>query len=69
MKVVLDEEKTTTHAKIVIIDGRTAVVGSHNWTGSALSRNREASLLIDDRPVIAEIENLLLGVPGFGPAR
>lgn len=36
----------TTHAKVVIIDGKFVVVGSHNWTESALRYNHEVSALI-----------------------
>jgi len=38
----------TTHTKIVIVDGRYLIVGSHNWTESALSRNHEYSTLLKD---------------------
>ncbi|MEM3047173.1 MAG: phospholipase D-like domain-containing protein, partial [Candidatus Bathyarchaeia archaeon] len=38
----------TTHTKIVIIDGRYLIVGSHNWTESALNRNHEYSTLLKD---------------------
>lgn len=37
----------TTHTKIVVIDGRYLIVGSHNWTESALSRNHEYSTLLE----------------------
>ncbi|MBT7069141.1 MAG: hypothetical protein HN919_22790, partial [Verrucomicrobia bacterium] len=34
------------HSKLVVIDGKTVVVGSHNWTYSALAKNIESSSLI-----------------------
>lgn len=43
-----DEDDRTTHIKAVIIDGRWSVVGSTNWTASALRHNREMSLACDD---------------------
>lgn len=46
----------TTHAKLVIIDGKIVIVGSHNWTESALSRNNEYSVLIYSRDVALEVE-------------
>ncbi|MEM0239030.1 MAG: phospholipase D-like domain-containing protein [Ignisphaera sp.] len=48
ISVRLDESSgRTTHAKLVIVDNRTAVLGSHNWTESALQLNHEASVEID----------------------
>ena len=47
IEVKLDEKKgVTSHMKIVIIDDKYLVVGSHNWTESALSYNHEYSVLI-----------------------
>ena len=42
-----DEDKRTTHTKSFTVDGRWCVVGSTNWSASALTRNREQSLLLD----------------------
>jgi phosphatidylserine/phosphatidylglycerophosphate/cardiolipin synthase-like enzyme len=69
VRVVLDELERTSHTKAVIVDSRRAVVGSHNWTRSALVANREASLLIDDPAVAARLERELAGIPGWDPAR
>lgn len=41
------------HAKLVIVDLRLAVVGSHNWTVSALRDNIEVSVVVDDPDVVA----------------
>ncbi len=38
----------TCHAKMLIIDGEIAIVGSHNWTPYALERNFEVSILVRD---------------------
>jgi phosphatidylserine/phosphatidylglycerophosphate/cardiolipin synthase-like enzyme len=35
------------HSKLMIIDGRTAIVGSHNLSNAALRDNREHSLLVE----------------------
>lgn len=43
-----------THAKVVLIDGRILYVGNHNWSESALARNKEVSLRIESpKPVSA----------------
>lgn len=39
-----DELDTTTHGKVLLIDD-CVVIGSHNWTSWALTRNREISML------------------------
>ena len=50
-----DEDERTTHTKSLVVDGRWCVVGSTNWTFSALSRNREQSVLLDDRVLAATL--------------
>lgn len=35
------------HAKVMIVDGRYAIVGSHNYTQAAMSLNLEVSVLVD----------------------
>ena len=46
--VIFDTPEKTTHNKMVIIDQRFSLVGSHNFTHAALKYNHELSLLIDD---------------------
>ncbi len=48
-----DEDERTTHSKSLVIDGRWCVVGSTNWTASALRHNREQSLLCDSPELAA----------------
>ncbi|ADT85227.1 phospholipase D-like domain-containing protein [Thermococcus barophilus] len=44
--VRFDSPSKTTHAKILIIDGKVVLIGSHNWTESALYYNHEVSVLV-----------------------
>jgi phosphatidylserine/phosphatidylglycerophosphate/cardiolipin synthase-like enzyme len=44
------------HAKLLVVDGRRALVGSANLTHRALSVNLEVGVLIEDRTVAAELE-------------
>ena len=44
------------HAKVLVIDGRCALIGSANLTGRALSANLEAGLLTRDPELAAAIE-------------
>jgi phosphatidylserine/phosphatidylglycerophosphate/cardiolipin synthase-like enzyme len=43
-----------THAKIIIVDGKAVLVGSHNLSNSALYKNREASVIIRDAATLEE---------------
>jgi len=49
--VRLDSSKITTHDKLLIIDDRVTIIGSHNWGFSALERNNEASILIENKEI------------------
>jgi phosphatidylserine/phosphatidylglycerophosphate/cardiolipin synthase-like enzyme len=44
------------HAKLLVVDGHRALVGSANLTPRALTANLEAGVLIEDRDVAAELE-------------
>ena len=41
-----DPEGVRTHCKLVVVDRYLTLIGSHNWTESALSYNHETSVLI-----------------------
>lgn len=43
-----------THSKFMIIDKRILLVGSHNFSRSALNFNREASVIIENNKVIED---------------
>ncbi|MGB9816311.1 MAG: phospholipase D-like domain-containing protein [Desulfurococcaceae archaeon] len=54
--VKLDESGSrTTHAKIVIIDGEVVLIGSHNWTESALSNNHETTLMVYSKDLAKQV--------------
>lgn len=44
------------HTKLLVIDGRRALIGSANLTDAALTRNLEAGLLIRDAALAADLE-------------
>jgi len=52
-----DSSEVTTHTKLAIIDQRFCLVGSHNLTKSALERNHEISLLLDNPRLAGELTN------------
>jgi cardiolipin synthase len=53
VKVAYDPVVVTTHTKLLIIDGEISIVGSTNWTYSALEKNHEVSVFIRS-PEVAE---------------
>ena len=55
VQVFFDEKKTRTHAKVLVIDGKTVILGSTNWSKAALTRNVEANVLIRSRELAGEL--------------
>jgi phosphatidylserine/phosphatidylglycerophosphate/cardiolipin synthase-like enzyme len=51
--VRFDDPEETMHAKLVVIDGESVVVGSTNWNYYALERNVEASVALLNMPDVA----------------
>jgi phosphatidylserine/phosphatidylglycerophosphate/cardiolipin synthase-like enzyme len=43
-----------THSKIMIVDKKKLLVGSHNFSNSALYKNREASVILTDSKTVNE---------------
>jgi phosphatidylserine/phosphatidylglycerophosphate/cardiolipin synthase-like enzyme len=50
------------HAKVLVVDGRRALVGSANLTHRALTANLEAGILIEDQALAAELEAHVRGL-------
>jgi competence ComEA-like helix-hairpin-helix protein len=61
--VVFDSPRTTMHAKLIVIDRRYVLVGSHNLTHSALTDNHEFSLLLDSPELADEVLRYLESIP------
>jgi phosphatidylserine/phosphatidylglycerophosphate/cardiolipin synthase-like enzyme len=49
--VIYDSLFKTTHAKLMVVDGKLSLLGSTNWTYYALTNNNEASVLIRSKEV------------------
>ena len=54
--VYYDNEKKVTHNKLLVIDKYITIIGSTNWTYSALKKNHEASVMIKSRSVAQAFE-------------
>ena len=53
--VRMDDPSDTMHAKLVIIDGETVLLGSTNWNYYALEQNNEVDLALVRLPEIARV--------------
>ena len=53
VKVYLDSPKRTTHTKLIVIDQKMVLLGSHNLTSAALKYNNEVSILLEN-PALAK---------------
>ena len=65
LPVLLDDLSRRTHAKSVIIDDQWVIIGSHNWTMSALAYNVELSVLINDTAMVELVETEFQQIPGW----
>ena len=45
------------HAKIIEIDGKHVVIGSHNWTLNSFTRNSEVSVYLTDAETITMVKS------------
>lgn len=43
------------HAKTLIVDGASALIGSQNYTMTSLDRNREVGMVVDDPALLARV--------------
>jgi HKD family nuclease len=57
IKVYYDDPVKYVHAKAVVIDKKTVILGSTNWTEAAFDRNIEVSVLIESKDLAQEILN------------
>jgi len=66
VSVFYDTEKTTLHAKMVVVDSRWSVVGSTNWTFNAVEQGNEVSVIVDSPQVAARLTAFVDKVIGEG---
>ena len=55
IEVFRDHPGRTTHAKMLLIDNDTVIVGSTNWSVEALEKNNEASVLIRSKEMVQKV--------------
>ncbi|MCX6096152.1 MAG: phospholipase D-like domain-containing protein [Candidatus Bipolaricaulota bacterium] len=54
VEVRFDDPTATTHAKLVIVDGESVLLGSTNWNYYSLEKNHEVDLALINLPAVAE---------------
>ncbi|MGD9141388.1 MAG: phospholipase D-like domain-containing protein [bacterium] len=62
VEVYYDPADKTSHSKLIIIDGRYAVVGSSNWSYYSLDQNHEANVVINSKEVAERFGEFFEGV-------
>jgi phosphatidylserine/phosphatidylglycerophosphate/cardiolipin synthase-like enzyme len=49
------------HAKLILVDGRRAFVGSQNFSAVSLDANREVGIIVADQTVVAQLASVAQG--------
>jgi phosphatidylserine/phosphatidylglycerophosphate/cardiolipin synthase-like enzyme len=62
VEIYFDSPRKTTHTKLIVIDQRIVLLGSHNLTQSALKYNNEISILIDSPELAREARSYMLTI-------
>jgi cardiolipin synthase A/B len=57
---IFEYQRTMLHAKVLIVDGTWATVGSINWDNRSFALNDELNISLRDRTVVAELEKHFL---------
>ena len=48
-------EQPYVHAKVMIVDGERALIGSHNYSSTSLDLNREVSVIVEDADLVGRV--------------
>ena len=62
IEVYFDSPRKTTHTKLVVVDERFVILGSHNLTQSALKYNNEISVLMENPDLAKRCHNYMLTI-------
>ncbi len=62
IEVFLDREDRRSHMKVVVVDRRHVILGSHNLTSSALRHNHELSVLLDSPCAAEQVVRYIKGI-------
>lgn len=56
VEIRVDPKGVTSHAKLLIVDGRTVLLGSTNWSYHALEKNSETNVLVESPSLASSFE-------------
>ncbi|MGB5217658.1 MAG: phospholipase D-like domain-containing protein [Smithella sp.] len=62
VNVFYDSPRRTTHTKLIVIDQRLVLLGSHNFTQSALKYNNEISVMLNSPDLAANARRYILEI-------
>jgi phosphatidylserine/phosphatidylglycerophosphate/cardiolipin synthase-like enzyme len=62
IKVYLDSPRRTTHTKVIVVDQKMVLLGSHNLTSAALKYNNEVSILLKDTALAKNVRDYMLTI-------
>ncbi len=62
MEAFCDTPKRTTHTKLIVIDQRLVILGSHNLTQAAMKYNNEISILLDNPELAQRARDYMLTI-------
>ena len=65
INVILDEQTSTDHMKLLIIDEKITYIGSHNWSESSLYYNTETSVKIVNQNFATALREYVSDITGF----
>ncbi len=60
--VFFDRPERRSHLKVIVVDRRYVLLGSHNLTNSAMEKNNEASVLYDDTSMAVKLESFIISL-------
>jgi len=69
VEVIYDSLSRTTHAKLMVVDEQIILLGSTNWTYSALSSNNEVAVRIRSKEVAKDLVEYFNNVKAAGSKR
>ncbi len=62
VQVCFDSPYKTTHTKLIVIDQRLVILGSHNLTQASMKYNNEASILLDSSELAKRARDYMLTI-------
>ena len=68
IKVFYDDKETLNHSKYLVIDGKTVIVGSFNWSNQSLEKNRENAVIIQSEKIASQYQQYFNAIPKIIPS-